>query len=173
MVVASINVTSVAARPPILTLDVTVKFLPVIVMGVPPTALPWAGATELTSASGRYENETVLLDETSLVTTTGKVASSRRPEELGGVVTEMVVGLTKLKLVAATPPMVTLDVTVKFVPVIVIVVPPSAVPSAGDTAVTVGESAPEAAASGVVAAAVTPITITCTSATERAISTLR
>jgi len=56
-----------------------------------------------------------------------------------GVVAVIVVGLTKLTLVAATPPMVTtLGPATKLVPVMVIKVPPAEEPLVGETLVTVG-----------------------------------
>ena len=55
-----------------------------------------------------------------------------------GTVALIEVELTTLKLVAAAPPMVTALAPVKFVPVIVITVPPSVVPVEGETLVMVG-----------------------------------
>jgi hypothetical protein len=51
----------------------------------------------------------------------------------------MVVSFTTVKLVAATPPKVTLVAPVKPVPVIVTVLPPADGPVLGVTEVTVGE----------------------------------
>jgi hypothetical protein len=59
-----------------------------------------------------------------------------------GVTAVTVDALTTDTLVAATPPIVTLDVPVKFVPVIVIAVPPFVEPDAGDTEVIAGASVP-------------------------------
>jgi hypothetical protein len=50
----------------------------------------------------------------------------------------MLVGETTTTLVAATPPTVTLDAPVRFVPVIVIAVPPNVDPDVGETEDTVG-----------------------------------
>ena len=55
-----------------------------------------------------------------------------------GTVALIEVELTTLKLVAAAPPMVTALAPVKFVPVMVIAVPPSVVPVDGETLVMVG-----------------------------------
>jgi hypothetical protein len=54
------------------------------------------------------------------------------------VVAVIDVAFTTLTLVAATPPTVTVAPLTKFVPVIVIGVPPAEVPLDGDTEVTVG-----------------------------------
>ena len=54
-----------------------------------------------------------------------------------GVVQVMLVGLTTTRLVAAVPPMVTPVAPVKFVPVIVTLVPPTVLPLLGLMAVTV------------------------------------
>jgi hypothetical protein len=53
----------------------------------------------------------------------------------------MLVEETTTTLVAATPPTVTLDAPVRFVPVIVIAVPPNVDPDVGETEDTVGAGA--------------------------------
>jgi hypothetical protein len=50
----------------------------------------------------------------------------------------MLVGENTTTLVAVTPPTVTLDAPVRFVPVIVIAVPPKVDPDVGETEDTVG-----------------------------------
>ena len=55
-----------------------------------------------------------------------------------GVVAVILVVLFTIRLVAATPPMVTPVAPVKFVPVIVMVVPPAGEPLVGEILVTVG-----------------------------------
>ena len=60
------------------------------------------------------------------------------PAVPAGAVAVMLVGLATVMPVAATPPMVTEVAPVKFVPVIVTLVPPSVVPVAGAMLVTVG-----------------------------------
>src|SRR5256712_14144702 len=60
------------------------------------------------------------------------------PAGWAGVVALICVALTKLTPVTALPPMATVAVTSKFVPVMVIAVPPWVGPEAGLTAVTVG-----------------------------------
>ena len=60
------------------------------------------------------------------------------PAAPAGVVAVIDVALTTVTEVAATPPIVTTVASVKFVPVMVTLVPPRVVPLVGDTAVTVG-----------------------------------
>ena len=60
------------------------------------------------------------------------------PAGWAGVVALICVALTKLTPVTALPPMATVAVTSKFVPVMVIAVPPWVGPEAGLTPVTVG-----------------------------------
>ncbi len=70
--------------------------------------------------------------------------TSRAPAVPAGVVAVMVVDDTTVAPVAATPPTVTPNdpPEVKFVPVIVIAVPPAAEPVEGETPVIVGAAAP-------------------------------
>ena len=63
------------------------------------------------------------------------------PAVPAGVVAVMLVELTTLKLVAATPPMVTAVAPVKSAPVMVMVVPPAAEPVVGEIIFTVGAGA--------------------------------
>ena len=63
------------------------------------------------------------------------------PTLLAGVVAVMVVELTKAKVAAATPPMVTAVAPVKSAPVMVMVVPPAVEPVVGEILVTVGAGA--------------------------------
>ena len=60
------------------------------------------------------------------------------PAEPAGVVHVIEVAETTVTLVHAEPPTVTVEALPKFVPVIVIAVPPAVEPDVGDTAVTVG-----------------------------------
>ena len=57
-----------------------------------------------------------------------------------GVVHVIDVAETTTTFVHAAPPTVTAEAPVKFVPVIVIAVPPAVEPDVGDTAVTVGDA---------------------------------
>ena len=63
------------------------------------------------------------------------------PAAPAGVTAVMLVGETTTTLVAATPPTVTLDAPVRFVPVIVIAVPPEVDPDVGEIEDTVGAGA--------------------------------
>ena len=65
-------------------------------------------------------------------------ATSFAPAAPAGVTAVMDVSLTTTTLVAATPPTVTLDPPIKFVPVIVIAVPPVMSPTFGLTEEIVG-----------------------------------
>ena len=68
-----------------------------------------------------------------VVTSTLTTPAARAP-----VVAVMLVALTTVTAVAATPPIVTAVAPVKLVPVIVTLVPPAMLPMAGLIAVTVG-----------------------------------
>ena len=63
------------------------------------------------------------------------------PAACAGVVAVIEVALFTVKLVAAVPPKVTAVAPVKFVPVMVTLVPPAVGPVFGDTVVTVGTGA--------------------------------
>ena len=78
-------------------------------------------------------NEFAAFDWPPEVTTTLAV-----PAEPAGVVHVIDVAETTLTLVHAEPPTVTVEPLPKFVPVIVIDVPPAVEPDVGDTAVTAG-----------------------------------
>jgi len=67
--------------------------------------------------------------------------TSIAPTAPAGLVAVMLVALITVTLVAATPPKLTPVAPVKFVPVIVTLVPPAAGPLAGLTEVTVGVDA--------------------------------
>ena len=75
----------------------------------------------------------VLFEPLGVVTTTLLV-----PAVPAGVIQVMVVELTTLTLVVTVPPIVTIVAPVKFVPVIVTLVPPATGPLAGAIEVTVG-----------------------------------
>ena len=63
------------------------------------------------------------------------------PTVPAGVVAVMVVELTKAKVAALTPPMVTPVAPVKSVPVMVMLVPPAVEPLVGEILITVGATA--------------------------------
>ena len=63
------------------------------------------------------------------------------PAAWAGVVAVMVVELTKAKVAALTPPMVTAVAPVKSAPVMVMLVPPAVEPLVGEILITVGATA--------------------------------
>ena len=132
------TVTPVAAVPPTETVAVASKSVPVIVIAVPPPVGPEVGLTPVTVGGGgeMYVNTSAgfaRLGCPATVTMTSKV-----PAACAGVVALICVLLMTLTPVAAAPPTVTVAVASKFVPVIVIAVPPAVGPDVGLTPVTVG-----------------------------------
>jgi len=118
----------VAATPPTFTLVAPVKFVPVIVMVVPPATGPEIGVTVVMVGSATYVNAAVLVATPPAVVTTTSFA----PAVPAGVTAVMEVELTTTTLVAATPPTFTVA-PVKLVPTIVIDVPAVSGPDVGDT----------------------------------------
>ena len=126
--------TLVAATPPTVTLVAPVKFVPVIVIAVPPAVEPFAGETEEIVGGAKYVNAFVAVAVPLGVVT----ATFFAPTVPAGVTAVTLVDETTTTLVAATPPTVTLVAPVKLVPVIVIAVPPAVEPVAGETEEIVG-----------------------------------
>src|SRR5262245_19968808 len=128
IVVALSTVKLVAATPPIVTAVAPVKFVPVIVMLVPPNVLPVFGLMEpIVGAGVKYVNtEDIVAVPPGVVT-----AISTSPAACGGVTMMIVVELITVTLVAATPPTTTPTMSVKLVPVMVTAVPPSVLPVLG------------------------------------------
>ena len=129
MVVAFTTVTLVAATPPIATVAPFTKLVPVIVTGVPPAVGPEVGAIFVTVSGGpRYAKPFVSVPvfPSGFVTTT-----STSPAACAPVVAVIVVWLTTVTPVAATPPIVTVAPSTNSVPVIVTLVPPAAGPEVG------------------------------------------
>jgi hypothetical protein len=136
-VVVDVTDTTVPAVVPNLTATVVVvKLVPVIVTVVLPVVRPFVGESEVTvGAGGRNLNPVAFVtappESVTLTVTLALVCD--------GVFTFMVVVLVTETIVAAVPPKVTASVVaVKFVPVMVTVVPPAVGPEAGATVVTVG-----------------------------------
>ena len=134
MLVGETTTTLVAATPPTVTLVAPVKLVPVIVIVVPPAVEPLAGETDEIVGGATKVNAPLPIAFPTTVTTT----TSARPAAPAGVTAVMLVGEITFKLVAATPPIVTLVVPLKKVPVIVIAVPPAVEPVAGETDEIVG-----------------------------------
>ena len=134
--VALDTTTFVADTPPIFTLVVPIKFVPVMVMVVAPKVEPLDGVTlEIVGAGTTYVNEIACVVDPLGVVTTIVLA----PIVVDAGVTAVIeVALTTTTLVAATPPTFTLVAPIKFVPVMVIAVPPVVGPVAGLTLKIVG-----------------------------------
>ena len=132
--VALTTTTLVAAVPPTVTLLAPVKFVPVIVIGVPPANTPVFGFTELIVGAAIYVNAPMDVTAPPTVVTTTFCA----PTVPAGVaaVNDVPEPFTTT-LVAAEPPTVTVA-PVKFVPVIVIAVPAVNGPDDGLTLAIVG-----------------------------------
>ena len=120
MLVAETTTTLVAATPLTVTLVAPVRFAPVRVIAVPPIVEPLVGLTDVIVGTGmKYVNTPVGAVPPAVVTST-----VLKPLLFAGVTAVMLVAEFTTKLVAGTPPTVTLLAPVRFVPVIVIVVPP-------------------------------------------------
>src|SRR3989442_7788758 len=169
--VALTKLTPVATAPPTVTVAVASKFVPLIVIAVPPLVGPEVGLTPVTVGGGgamymNWSAALVALDWPPTVTITSNV-----PATCAGVVALICVALTTLTLVACVPPTVTVALASKFVPVIVIAVPPAIGPEVGLTPVTVGAGGGGATYVNWSAGLVTldwPFTVTITSATPAA-----
>jgi hypothetical protein len=128
-IVALTTLTEVAATPPIDTAVVPLRFVPVIVIAVPPTSGPAFGFTDEIVGAARYVNPLARFAVPAEVVTDTVL----EPAVPAGVIAVTVVALTTLTEVAATPPIDTDVVPVRFVPVIAIVVPPETGPTLGET----------------------------------------
>ena len=126
----------VAATLPTFTLVAPVKFVPVIVKGVPPATGPEIGATVVIVGSATYVNAPVFVTTPPAVVTTTSFA----PAVPAGVFAVIEVAVATM-LVAATPPTVTLVApTTKLAPTMVIDVPAVSGPDVGDTLAIVGRA---------------------------------
>ncbi len=127
----------VAAFAPIFTTVAPVKFVPVIVIAVPPAKTPEFGFTNVMVGNGvTYVNAFVLVAVPPAVVT----AISFAPKFPTGVTAVIEVALATTTLVAETPPIFTEVAPVKFGPVMVIAVPPLVEPEVGLTLAMVGVS---------------------------------
>jgi len=126
----------VAETPPKVTLAALVKFEPLRVTDAPPRVLPDGGATAVSDGAGnRYVNPfvRVALCVSGFVTVT-----STAPTACAAVVAVIDVASKTTVFAAATPPMVTVAPGTKFVPMIVTLVPPTIVPTFGESVDIVG-----------------------------------
>jgi hypothetical protein len=131
------TVRAVAAVPPRVTPVVPIRFVPVIVTLLPPAIGPAPGAMLVKVGIARYVYAPLFVAvwPSLLVITT-----SLAPAVPAGVTAVIVVAAVLTTLVAGTPPIFTPNKppATKFVPVIVIAVPPAIGPAAGATVVIVG-----------------------------------
>jgi hypothetical protein len=121
---------------PKLTAVAPMKLVPVRVTDVPPAVVPVVGDTALTVGTPSKVNwsaEEVALVPTGVTTVTSTVLA-----DSAGDFTVMEVADTTVRLVPAVLPKSTTVAPVKLLPVSVTDVPPLIVPTAGDTALTVG-----------------------------------
>ena len=121
--------------PPNVTEEVPVRFVPAMVIDVPPATGPNAGDTEVIVGASTKVNPPVLV----AVPPAPDRTTSTAPAVLAGVATVIDVALELTIVVPAVPPNVTEDVAVKLVPVIVTVVPPAVGPDANPVAANTDE----------------------------------
>ena len=133
MITVALLVNTVALAPPTVTVALA-KLVPLIVIVVPPATGPLDGLTLATVGAATYVNCVAAVTGPPAVVTTTFCA----PAVPIGVVAVMIVAVL-VNTVALAPPTVTVALA-KFVPVIVIVVPPVAGPLDGLTLATVGAS---------------------------------
>jgi hypothetical protein len=135
MVFESMIVTEAAATPPMVTDVAPVKVEPLIVTVCPPVSGPETGLI-LTTVGAAWYVYNVFAALVPLGVVTRMLADPTTP---AGAVAVMVVPFTTVTPVAATPPIVTIEVPMKFVPVMVTACPPPRGPDAGFTPITVGD----------------------------------
>jgi hypothetical protein len=121
--------TFVAGTPSIVTEVTPLRFSPTMVIGEAPEVGPEAGLIDVIVGSSKYVKPLARLAVPPGV----EISTVLEPAVAAAATAVIVIGLTTVTLVAATPPIVTLDVPVRFVPVIVIGVPPAVDPEFGVT----------------------------------------
>ena len=128
------KVTPSAGTPPIVTEVAPVRFAPVMVIVVPPVEGPDAGDTDEIVGGAKW-----MKPQGKGATPPGVVTETVfGPAEPAGVTAVIVVGFTTVTCVAEAVPILTEVAPVKFVPVIVIGVPPADGPKPGVTLEIVG-----------------------------------
>ena len=138
IVVAFTTTTLVAATPLTFTLVAPMRFVPVIVIGVPPADGPTFGLTAEIVGGRKYVNGLGAIATPADVVT----ATLAAPTVPAGVTAVISVAFITTTLVAETPPTFTLVAPArKFVPTIVIAVAPAVGPTLGFTDVIVGINA--------------------------------
>lgn len=136
MLVDETTVKLVTATPPNFTLLAPSKFVPVMVIAVPPSVVPNVGDTKVSVGTdmSMFVNAANLVSEPLGVVTT----TSLSPTVPAGAIAIIEVAEATTKLVAGTPPTVTLVAPVKLVPLNVRAVPPVMGPLPGATDESVG-----------------------------------
>ena len=136
MVVDETTVKLATATPPNFTLLAPSKFVPEMVMAVPPSVVPNVGETKVSVGTdmSMFVNAASLVSEPLGVVTT----TSLSPTVPAGAIATIEVAEATTKLVAGTPPTVTLVAPVKLVPLNVRAVPPVMGPLPGATDESVG-----------------------------------
>jgi len=136
VICVAVTVGLVTGLPPMVTVA-PVKFVPVIVSGVPPEVGPEVGLIEAIVGSDAlvYVNAPGLVAVPPGVVTATALAPAVAE---AGVTAETCVGEINTSPVAVTPPTVTLLALARFVPEIVMVVPPANAPVFGFTDVMLG-----------------------------------
>jgi hypothetical protein len=136
ILLVELTVNVAAAEEPKLTAETPLKLVPVIVTVVPPATGPADGLTPVTVGGLWNVNwSAVLVADVPPGEMTWTLTA---PAASAGEVAVMLVAELTVKVAAGLLPMFTVVTLVKFVPVIVIVVPPLTGPAAGLTPVTVG-----------------------------------
>lgn len=138
VIVVLLTTTTLVACRRVSTISTTApgaKFVPVIVIDVPPAVGPLFGLTPVTVGAAAKVNPPARLPLNPLLLVTVTVTAPALP---AGVVAVIDVLLTTTTLVAAALPKVTVAPAAKLVPVMVTAVPPASAPPFGDTLVTVG-----------------------------------
>ena len=139
MDVAEFTVKPVAAVVPKVTALAPLKFVPVIVTLALPTAGPELGERLVTVGAATKVNWSAA--DVALVPPTVVTLTSTVPALPTGVVAVIWVAELTVNPLAAVAPKVTAVAPVKFVPVIVTVVPPAVGPAVAVMLVTVGSAA--------------------------------
>jgi hypothetical protein len=136
IVVGFTTVTELAAAPPNVTELAPVRFVPVMVITVPPLNGPPVGTTDVMVGTGAYVKAFASVAVPAGVVTDTPLG----PSVPMGVTAVTLLAFTTVTPVAGAPPMATALVAVKFVPVMVIELPPFMDPLPGVTAEMVGTS---------------------------------
>ena len=136
MLVDETTVKLVTETPPNFTLLAPSKFVPEMVIAVPPSVVPNVGDTNVSVGTdmSMFVNAASLVSEPLGVVTT----TSLSPTVPAGAIAIIEVAEATTKLVAETPPTVTLVAPVKLVPLNVRAVPPVMGPLPGATDESVG-----------------------------------